>query len=384
MGSEKLFENVYRDKVVLVTGHTGFKVAWLCIWLSRLGARVVGYSLEPPTVPSVFEASGLVDHLTDIRGDIRDTDRVTKVIRETRPDFLFHLAAAPLLLESYENPLETFDVNVMGTLSVLEAVRRSDHSCCIVAVSTDKCYANREWEYGYRENDPLGGHDPYSASKAAMEIALASFRGSFFASSHASNQGVRLASARAGNVIGGGDWAANRIVPDAVRALQSKRALIVRSPDAIRPWQHVLEPLSGYLALGAALSQDIGEAFASGWNFGPDTSRMFTVANLVDTLISAWGSGSWVTNSSPNGHHEARMLRLSVDKASLQLGWRPVWSFEETVTRTVNWYSSYLTAPEDQTATCNLCMADISAYEAAACKKDIAWARETTGAAAEY
>jgi CDP-glucose 4,6-dehydratase len=384
VGSEKVFEDIYRDKVVLVTGHTGFKGAWLSIWLRRLGARVVGYSLQPPTAPSLFESSGLADHLRDTRGDIRDTETLVGVIREMQPAFLFHLAAAPLLLESYENPIETFDVNVMGTLSVLEAVRRSGGACSIVAVSTDKCYANREWEYGYRENDLLGGRDPYSASKAAMEIALASFRQSFFASSHANNGEVRLASARAGNVIGGGDWAANRIVPDAVRALHSKKALVLRRPDAIRPWQHVLEPLSGYLALGSALSREGGEALATAWNFGPDTSQMFTVADLVDTMISAWGSGSWITNSSANRHHEAMMLRLSIDKASLRLGWRPIWSFEESIARTVNWYSSYLARPEDQTATYNLCMADISAYESAACKKGVAWARQTIGAAVEY
>jgi CDP-glucose 4,6-dehydratase len=384
MGSEKVFENIYRDKVVLVTGHTGFKGAWLSIWLVKLGAHVVGYSLKPPTVPSLFESSGLANQLRDIRGDIRDTEKITGVIRETRPDFIFHLAAAPLLLESYENPIETFDVNVMGTLSVLEAVRRLDWECSIVVVSTDKCYENREWEYGYRETDPLGGHDPYSASKAAMEIALGSFRESFFASSCEGNCGVRLASARAGNVVGGGDWAANRIVPDAMRALHSKKALIVRSPDAIRPWQHVLEPLSGYLALGSALCRDGGEDFATSWNFGPDTSRMYRVAELVDALISGWGSGNWITNSSPNGHHEATMLRLSIDKASLRLGWRPVWSFEETVTRTVNWYSSYLADPEDQPATRDLCIADISAYESAACKKGIAWAQQAIGAAVGY
>jgi CDP-glucose 4,6-dehydratase len=380
-----LFENIYRDKVVLVTGHTGFKGAWLSIWLRRLGASVVGYSLKPPTHPSLFESSGLTNHLKDIRGDIRDTEKLTGVIRETGPAFIFHLAAAPLLLESYENPIETFDVNVMGTLSLLEAVRKSGWHYAIVAVSTDKCYKNREWAYGYRENDPLGGHDPYSASKAAMEIALESFRESYFASSsHAPNCGVRLASARAGNVVGGGDWAPNRIVPDAIRALHSKKALVVRSPDAIRPWQHVLEPLSGYLALGSALSRDGGEGFATSWNFGPDTSQMFRVADLVDTLIPVWGSGNWITNSSPNRHYEAMMLRLSIDKASLQLGWRPVWSFEETVRRTVNWYSSYLAVPDDQTATYDLCMADISAYEAAAYKKDIAWARQAIGAGAKY
>jgi CDP-glucose 4,6-dehydratase len=381
MGSENLFESIYGDKVVLVTGHTGFKGGWLSIWLRRLGARVVGFSLKPPTVPSLFESSGLADHLTDIRGDIRDTNKLTEVILEYRPAFIFHLAAAPLLLESYENPIETFDVNVMGTLSLLEAVRRSGWKCSIVVVSSDKCYANREWEYGYRETDPLGGHDPYSASKAAMEIVLGSFRESFFTGQ---SREVRLASARAGNVVGGGDWAANRIVPDTVRALHSKKALVVRFPEAIRPWQHVLEPLSGYLALGSALSRDGGEVFATAWNFGPDTYQMFKVADLVDTLISAWGSGNWITNSHANGHHEAMMLRLSIDKASLRLGWRPVWKFEETIARTINWYSSYLAAPEDQTATYNLCMADISSYESAACEKGIAWARQTTGVAVEY
>lgn len=378
-----MFEDIYRDKVVLVTGHTGFKGAWLSIWLHSLGSRVVGYSLQPPTSPSLFEASGLTSLLRDIRGDIRDTEKLTGVICETRPDFVFHLAAAPLLLESYENPVETFDVNVMGTLSLLEAVRRSGWTCSIVAVSTDKCYLNREWEYGYREDDPLGGHDPYSASKAAMEIALESFRESFFSSANANNGQVRLASARAGNVIGGGDWAANRIVPDTVRALDTKKALILRSPKAIRPWQHVLEPLSGYLALGSALSRE-GEVFATAWNFGPDTTRMFTVAELVETMIQNWGSGSWIANSAANGRHEAMMLRLSVDKASLRLGWRPVWDFQETVKRTVGWYSSYLAAPEDRTGTYNLCMADISAYQSTASKKGVAWARQAIGAAAEY
>jgi CDP-glucose 4,6-dehydratase len=217
-----------------------------------------------------------------------------------------------------------------------------------------------------------------------MEIAIESFRESFFSSANSKSGQVRLASARAGNVIGGGDWAANRIVPDAVRALQSKKALILRSPKAIRPWQHVLEPLSGYLALGSALSREGGETYASPWNFGPDTTRMFTVAELVETMIQGWGSGSWTANSPSNGRHEAMMLRLSIDKASLRLGWRPVWDFHETVTRTVGWYSSYMAAPKDQTATYNLCMADISAYESAATKKGIVWTRQSIGAVVEY
>jgi CDP-glucose 4,6-dehydratase len=384
VGAEELFEDAYRDKVVLVTGHTGFKGSWLSIWLRQLGARVVGYSLDPPSVPSLFDSSGLASHVRDIRGDIRDTEKLASVIRETRPAFVFHLAAAPLLLESYENPIETFDVNVMGTLSVLEAVRRSDWHCSIIAVSTDKCYANREWEYGYRETDPLGGRDPYSASKAAMEIAVASFRESFFEPSGGSNGGVRLASARAGNVVGGGDWATSRVVPDAVRALHSKKPLNVRSPEAVRPWQHVLEPLSGYLALGAALIRNVDNGFASAWNFGPDTSQMYTVAELVESMIQAWGSGTWIANPSPNGCHEAKMLRLSIDKASSRLSWRPLWDFEETIRRTANWYLSYFAAPEDRTATYNLCVADIRAYESAACEKGIAWAREGIGVAVEY
>ena len=376
-----MFEGAYHNRIVLVTGHTGFKGAWLSIWLTRLGARVVGYSLEPPTTPNLFDSCGLRDQLRDIRDDIRDTERLISVIEEVRPDFIFHLAAAPLLLDSYENPVETFDVNVMGTVSILEAVRRSGWSCSIIAVSTDKCYSNREWEYAYRENDLLGGRDPYSASKAAMEIAVTSFRESFFTQLARKGGSVRLASARAGNVLGGGDWAANRIVPDAVRALQSKQVLTVRSPNAVRPWQHVLEPLSGYLALGSALSRNGGETFAAAWNFGPHSSRMFTVTDLVERVIYVWGSGTWVANPWANGQHEARMLRLSIDKASLRLGWRPVWDFEETVRRTVKWYASYLSGPQDRTAVYNLCVDDISAYESAACEQGIPWTREVIGTA---
>ena len=379
-----MFEDIYRDKVVLVTGHTGFKGAWLSVWLRRLGARVVGYSLAPPTTPSLFDSCGLARALQDMRADIRDTEKLTAVILEFRPDLIFHLAAAPLVLESYENPLETFDVNVMGTLSLLEAVRRSRRTCAIVVVSTDKCYVNREWEYGYRENDPLGGHDPYSASKAAMEIAISSFRTSFFVHASATGDGrVLVASARAGNVLGGGDWARNRILPDAVRCLRSNEVLAVRSPNAVRPWQHVLEPLSGYLTLGSALLRSGSNEFATAWNFGPDTSCMFTVADLVQTTIRTWGSGTWMSKPAGNEPHEAGMLRLSIDKASYGLGWRPVWTFEEAVSRTVHWYSKYFEAPEDQVATFNLCVSDITAYELEACEKGIAWARQTIGAAVE-
>lgn len=378
MGKEDLLESTYRDKVVLVTGHTGFKGAWLSIWLRRMGARVIGYALQPPTTPNLFDSCCLADHVEDIRGDIRDTTKLASVIEANRPDFIFHLAASPLVLQSYANPFETFDVNVMGTLSVLESVRRACWVGPIVAVSTDKCYFNREWDYGYREDDLLGGHDPYSASKAAMEIAISSYRQSFFATLAEGQRGVRLASARAGNVLGGGDWAPNRILPDAVRALHSGETLVVRSADAVRPWQHVLEPLSGYLALGAALAGESGEKFATAWNFGPDTSRMFTVRDLVETTIRLWGSGKWTSEPSPNAPHEAGTLRLSIDRASSRLGWRPTWSFEETVSRTVRWYASYLRVPESRNAT-YLCTNDISAYETAACGKDIQWSQPTRG-----
>jgi CDP-glucose 4,6-dehydratase len=379
---QTMFTDAYCDKVVLITGHTGFKGSWLAIWLLKLGARVAGYSLDPPTTPSLFETCGLANHVQDLRGDIRDTAGVARVIRDVRPDFIFHLAAAPLVLRSYEDPIGTFDVNVMGTLSVLQAIREARQACSVVVVSSDKCYRNCEWDYGYRENDPFGGHDPYSASKAAMEIAVASYRDSFFPASATAQHGVHLASARAGNVIGGGDWAVDRIVPDAVRALHAGEVLKVRSPDAIRPWQHVLEPLSGYLALGASLAGPRGDRFAGGWNFGPLASDVFTVADLVDTAIRAWGSGSWQTGINSAAPHEAGLLRLCIDKAIAQLGWRPVWDFDEAVRRTVLWYSDYFQQPKDEAEAFDSCVSDIAAYEAAASQKGIAWSLQTLGMAA--
>ena len=369
-----MFENSYRDKVALVTGHTGFKGAWLSIWLFRLGARVVGYSLEPPTTPSLFDSCGLADCLQDLRGDIRNTEQLSSIILKAHPDFVFHLAASPLVLTSYANPLETFDVNVMGTVSVLEAIRKSGLNCSVVVVSTDKCYVNREWEYGYREEDPLGGRDPYSASKAAMEIAITSFRESFFAHGQMGNDTVRLASARAGNVLGGGDWAPNRIIPDSVRALHANEVLKVRSPKAIRPWQHVLEPLSGYLALGAKLATQNGENFVGAWNFGPVSSDLYPVANLVDNVISAWGSGSWISEAVSATPYEAGVLRLCIDKSTSLLGWRPVWDLRETVNRTVLWYRGYYLHPEAPKVIFDACISDIEQYEAEAFEKGVAWA----------
>lgn len=373
LGATLMFAGVYDGRTVLITGHTGFKGAWLAVWLERLGAQVVGYALRPPTDPSIFASARLADHLQHVEGDIRNGPYLASVLRRHRPDFIFHLAAAPLVRESYAAPTDTFDVNVMGTLALLDAVRQVGHPCTIVVVSTDKCYENREWEFGYRETDPLGGHDPYSASKAAMEIAVGSFRRSFFPSERLREHGVRLATARAGNVIGGGDWSNDRILPDAIRALCRAEPLKVRNPCAIRPWQHVLEPLSGYLWLGASLTAPGGERLASGWNFGPLLESR-AVAELADAVIAAWGSGSWVAETEEGAPHEAGVLRLSIDKVQAHLGWRPVWTFGTTVARTIAWYQHFYGAPAESDAVYGACTRDIVAYEAAARSQGLLWA----------
>ena len=379
-----MFDNAFVGKTVFVTGHTGFKGAWLALWLERLGARVVGYSLPPPTTPSLFELCGLAELIEHIEGDIRDTEGVQQAICRTTPAFVFHLAACPLVLESYANPLDTFDTNVMGTLSVVEAVRRAARRCAIVVVSTDKCYENQEWPYGYREIDRLGGRDPYSASKAAMEIAIAAYRHAYFAPDRIAEHGVRLATARAGNVIGGGDWAPDRLVPDAVRALSNGEPLNVRNPRSVRPWQHVLEPLSGYLWLAAKLASG-GAPFASAWNFGPLPADTHTVAELAEAIIKAWGSGEWRKAQSPDGAHqaphEAGVLGLAIDKARLYLGWEPVWDFHTAVARTVALYQSLGQSPYqsssgdggDRLKNRQSCVADIADYERAAGEKGLAW-----------
>lgn len=370
-----MFSDTYSGKVVLVTGHTGFKGAWLSLWLQRIDANVVGYALQPPTVPSLFVASGLARSIEHLEGDVRDTKRLSDVIRRRQPEIIFHLAAAPLVRESYVNPAETFDVNVMGTVSLLDAVRKNRHACSLVIVSTDKCYKNQGWEYGYRESDPLGGHDPYSASKAAMEMAVASYRQSFFPPARVTTHGVRLASARAGNVIGGGDWSKDRIVPDAVRALSQGEPLEVRNPASVRPWQHVLEPLSGYLWLGAKLSAKGGEKFASSWNFGPLPTVTHTVGELAEALINSWNEGSWHAAHEENAPHEAELLKLSIDKANLHLKWEPVWDFATTVSRTMAWYQKFLAHPNcEQDIHCT-CLDDIESYEDAAKHKELAWTR---------
>jgi len=332
----------WQGKRVLLTGHTGFKGAWLSLWLLHLGAKVTGLSLEPDTQPALFSQLNLATELDHHIGDIRDATSVKAIVERTKPDVVFHLAAQPLVRRSYLQPVETWNTNVMGTIHVLEALKQCTHPCAAVFITTDKCYENREWNYGYRENDPLGGHDPYSSSKAAAELAIASWRKSFF---KASSSFVAIASARAGNVIGGGDWAEDRIVPDAMRSLSKRQPIPVRNPLATRPWQHVLDPLGGYLLLAQRLYESIEGDFnlkarkylASAFNFGPALSSNQPVKTLVKHVLSHW-PGKWLDQSDPEAVHEANLLSLVTDKAFHLIGWQPVWDFERTILETVRWY----------------------------------------------
>jgi CDP-glucose 4,6-dehydratase len=336
-----LFADAYRNRKVFVTGDTGFKGSWLCEWLIALGAEVTGYALPPATIPSLFNQLNLASRIRHIDGDVRDLTSLQTAINAAQPDYLFHLAAQPLVLLSYAQPVETYATNVMGTVNVLEALRQSGRTCNIIAVTTDKCYENREWVSSYREDDPLGGYDPYSSSKGAAELVISAYRRSYF---NAADSPVRLASARAGNVIGGGDWSIDRIVPDCIRALLRNEVIAVRNKTATRPWQHVLEPLSGYLWLAAALSRTENSAFrspanvySSAFNFGPALNSNRTVAELVQEILRHW-PGQWRDESDPHAAHEASLLNLATDKAHHLLGWQPVWNFSETIARTVSWY----------------------------------------------
>lgn len=344
MVSLKAFGGVYLGKKVLLTGHTGFKGSWLAEWLVQLGAEVHGLALDPTPEQRLFGDLGLHEKLaSDHRIDLRNENEVAKVVASIKPDFVFHLGAQPLVRLSYEMPVETFATNVMGTAHVLEGVRLSGHKCTVVIVTTDKCYENREWLHSYREEDAMGGYDPYSASKGAAELVISAYRRSFFSRP---DNAVRVASARAGNVIGGGDWALDRIVPDVFRALERNQPVPVRNKTATRPWQHVLEPLSGYLWLGAALHnpsllrRDDASVFTSGFNFGPVLTSNQTVAVLVERLLAAVKRGNWQDMSDSHAPHEASKLNLAIDKAFHLLQWQPVWNFQITVERTAGWYEA--------------------------------------------
>lgn len=354
------FRKAYVGKRVLLSGDTGFKGSWLAFWLHRLEAEVLGVALPPEgerSLHAAAELAALHEHRTL---DIRDADAIRAVVAEWKPDAVFHLAAQALVRRSYTAPLETFDTNVMGTANVLEAVRAAGQPCAVVVVTSDKCYVNPETARACPETDPMGGHDPYSASKGCAELLVAAYRASFFAPRGT----VALATARAGNVIGPGDWAEDRIVPDAVRALAAGRPLGVRNPRSVRPWQHVLEPLSGYLRLGQALMEE-GAGVAEGWNFGPDPDEMHTVGELADAFCAAWGDDArWVAAEEQSAPHEANLLRLSIAKAAARLQWHPVWDFATTVRRTTLGYRRLLAAT-DADAVRAFMQEEIAAYEAA-------------------
>lgn len=330
----------WRGRRVLVTGHTGFKGCWLCLWLQSLGAEVVGFALPPATRPSLFELASVAQGMTSIIGDVADLDALTSVVATYRPEVVIHLAAQALVRASYQEPVATFATNVMGTLHLFEAVRRVGGVGAVVNVTSDKCYDNREWLWGYRENEPLGGRDPYSASKACAELATAAYRDSFFPSKHYASHGVAVATARAGNVIGGGDWAQDRLIPDVLAAFGTGRPVLLRNPDAVRPWQHVLEPLSGYLLLAEKLVEE-GAPWAEAWNFGPADEDARPVGWIVETLAQGWGGNArWSRDRSPQPH-EASLLRLDCAKARQRLGWHPRWTLEEALAAVVAWHRAH-------------------------------------------
>jgi CDP-glucose 4,6-dehydratase len=336
------FHSFYAGKRVLVTGDTGFKGAWLASWLKDLGADVHGLGLEPGTDPALFTILRLAERVQHTTLDIRHAEDLRRYIGNLRPDVVFHLAAQAIVRLSYQVPLETLETNVMGTANLLYAIGAAGYTpkrpCTVVAITSDKCYENRESYYAYREEDPMGGHDVYSMSKGAAELVVASWRRAFY--SRLPGTPVRLASCRAGNVIGGGDWAPDRVVADAMRAMARGEPIPVRNPRSIRPWQHVLEPLSGYLQVGAELGRRGAEArqCETAWNFGPGRSSERTVGDLCDAVVHHWGGGSWVHTPEPNATHEAVHLKLSIDKAAHYLGWQPAWEFDATVRQTVAWY----------------------------------------------
>ena len=346
-------EAFWRGRRVFITGHTGFKGSWLTQWLIRLGAVVKGYSLPPPTKPALFEVLKLEEKVEHCLGDIRDCSRLEAALLTFRPEFVFHLAAQPLVRQSYLQPRETYETNVMGTVHLYEAVRKSESIRVVVTVTTDKCYENREWIYGYRESDPMGGYDPYSSSKGCAELVTNAYRASFFnPADFGTGHKVSIATARAGNVMGGGDWAADRLIPDCIRSLSKGEEIRVRNPLAVRPWQHVLEPISGYLALAASLSLEPGR-FDGAWNFGPGEDDLAAVEEVVKECIDGWGEGSYVVKPE-SGLHEAQLLKLDISKARSLLGWHPVFNVSEAVVETVGWYKAYYKGNRDMISFTNL------------------------------
>ena len=355
-GRMKNFNNVYKGKKVLVTGHTGFKGSWLSIWLRELGAEVIGYSLDPYTKKDNFVLSHLSEKIVDIRGDIRDRKHLRKVFDKYQPEIVFHLAAQPLVRISYDIPVETYETNLMGTINILEEIRNCENTKIGIMITTDKCYENKEQIWGYRENEAFGGYDPYSSSKGACEIAIQSWRNSFFNPKDYEKHGKSIASVRAGNVIGGGDWAKDRIVPDCIRALEEGKDIEIRSPRSIRPWEHVLEPLSGYLLLGQKMMEDPIK-YCEGWNFGPNLDAIVNVWEVAEKIVKNYGKGNIKDISDPNALHEAKLLLLDITKSRFELGWKPTLTIDESIELTAEWYKRYISEDVYQ-----LCVKQISKF----------------------
>ena len=361
--------NLFKNSRVLITGNTGFKGCWLTTWLSYLGADITGFSIDIPTEPSLFESSQLNNRINSLKKDIRDYESLFAIINKVKPDFIFHLVAQPLVRESYSNPISTWETNTFGTINLLEALRKVEKKCVAVIITSDKCYDNLEWVWGYRETDSLGGADPYSASKGAAELAIKSYIKSFFPK----DSSVRIGVGRAGNVIGGGDWAKDRIVPDCIRAWSADQVVNIRNPNATRPWQHVLEPLSGYISLAMSLHESNalhGEAF----NFGPQSMQDYSVIKLVEEMSMHWNKVKWKNViSNQDSQVESGLLKLNCDKAFHYLGWHSVWNFEETIKETVNWYRDYYEEPNKSMYA--YCVNQIKNYTALADKKNLRWTK---------
>jgi CDP-glucose 4,6-dehydratase len=332
----------WQGKKVFISGHTGFKGSWLSMWLNYLGAEVYGYSLPAINEYNLFDIAEVEKITKSYIGDIRNLEFLKQSFRECKPEIVFHLAAQPIVRKSYKIPIDTFSTNIMGTANILEAIRDFDSVKSVVIITSDKCYKNNEWLWGYRESDPLGGHDPYSSSKACAELITSSYRDSFFNINNSDAHAAKIASSRAGNVIGGGDWADDRLIPDIIRSIQKNNVLMIRNPNAIRPWQHVLEPLSGYMLLAEKLyAQDI--SFTEAWNFGPTESNIRSVSSLIELFSELWGKKfNYIFESHLNSSHEAIQLKLDSSKANFSLNWKPKWDFEETIKRSVLWYKAFM------------------------------------------
>ena len=363
----KLFKDTFKGKTVLVTGHTGFKGSWLSIWLNMLGARVIGYSASVPTVPSNFDVSGLDDFTDHNLADIRDLESLKDLVFKTRPDFVFHLAAQSLVRPSYEHPIDTLNVNAMGSAYVLESLRNLNKMVVAVMITSEKAYDNVEWPWGYRETDRLGGKDPYSASKGMAELAIRTYVESFFRQ----DSNLRIGITRAGNVIGGGDWAKDRIVPDCIRAWSTGESVDIRSPNATRPWQHVLEPLSGYLSLACDL-HDSEKNHGEAYNFGPSSANNYSVGQLIDEMEKSWSKAKWRDVSEKSNVYEAGLLKLNCDKALFDLKWKPTLNFQQTVKMTADWYKCYF--EENDISMFKFSIDQIEEYAKLASSKSNNWA----------